>query len=1042
MRTFVDLLAAKASEHPTRRVYAFYEDGEHLSDSLTYGDLHDRARAVGADLQRQGLSGERILLIFPPGLDFAVALMGCMYAGAVPVPAYPPEPHRLAYSLERLQRVVQDAEAGALLTSAAILGLAEGFLSGGELAAGALRDLRWLTLEACAAAPAESWTRPEISADSLAFLQYTSGSTAAPKGVMIRHGGLLANLEMLTEAYGLRRFPPVIACWLPLYHDMGLLGNLLNAVALGGEAHLMPPYAFLKRPRAWLQLITEIRATQTAAPNFAYDLAVRKISDLGGLDLRSLRVCVNGAEPVRAETVRRFTARFASVGLRPDAVAPSYGLAEVGLFASAEPQARRLTTLNVDRQRLAEGRLCPPVEAGQGVELVSAGRPWGGAEITVVDPDSGAARPEGQVGEIWIRGDHVAAGYWRRPELTAARFGATVAGREGASWLRTGDLGALVEGSLYVTGRAKDLIIIRGRNLYPQDIEETVAACRAEHPAIRPGCAAAVSLPVEGEERVVICQEIDGADVDTEALADHVRAAVIQRHEIQPHAVVLLARGSLPKTSSGKVMRHRCRQALLEDRGLDVVARHTLTDAHEGAEGRSAADLRAWLRDEVAPAGRFEREVVEAHPDLLLALEQRGGMALRRPQGAGGLGLPMAEALGVIEHLGAIDVPLAVAAVRHNLSSTTEAEVELMRAAVALGACKRAVQMLAHCGRLAGEAGGWLVDEPRHGHRLGEMVSDLLALEAALPVGIDAPALSPVLRQLATGYAEAAADQISHWLPGVAVSVLREGLLAIGDPREQGEDAALHQLGRWALEAPSVQAVPGAAALAPALAERIQQMIDALKASQPRDRHGAALEAPAGLCVELGEVVWAAVALTALTGHPEAGRPHLKGAAAVWSRRLTRALGGFGEGLSWRRPLSPRLIVTLANTYASALGVLGEGDPAAPRQVIPSQAHGGQIAGQQMPLQERAARPTEADEVDRLIDFIVDWIAQETGAERAVIVARGAAFAHFAELGLDSLSLIQLVGALEVRLGRSIPQTTLLDHDSIADLARALVMQR
>lgn len=625
----VEAIRHFAETQPDRRALTFLADGQDETAALTYGGFDRAVRALAARLQADGLAGERALLVFEPGLDFVVAFVGCLFAGVVPVPAYPPEPHRMAHTLARLEGIVADADPSVVLTSPLIRGFAEGILAKSK--AGALAELTWLTPDQTGDADPDDWQMPSLTADTVAFLQYTSGSTGRPRGVMVTHGGIWANLAMSRAAYGLSS-DSVFVSWLPLYHDMGLVGKLLNPLGLGAESWLMPPGVFLRAPSRWLALVSRVGGTITAAPNFAYDLAVRKTPAAvrDALDLSRLTVMVNGAEPVRRATVRRFEAYFAPAGLRPGVVTPSYGMAEVGLFVSCARAERRGGGLRVDAAALEQHRVQPVDEAAEGVDLVSCGVAWAEGVIEVVDPQTGRRAAPGAVGEIWLAGPHVAAGYWRRPEETGRTFGGRVVGAEGEGpFLRTGDLGFVHDGELYVTGRMKDVIIVRGRNLYPHDVEHTLDGLRARLPELRPGCAAAFPVEVDGRERLVVCQEVDprrAPDHDPRRAAAAMRAAITEAHGVEVYGVVLLAKGSLPKTSSGKVMRFACRAAFtagFADGSMTVLARDLLADAPTApaaAPGRrdpAATRLEAWM------VATLARELGRAPGPL--AAQLRGG---------------------------------------------------------------------------------------------------------------------------------------------------------------------------------------------------------------------------------------------------------------------------------------------------------------------------------------------------------------------------------------------------------------------------------
>ena len=562
--TLIDVLHRRVVERPDRVAYRFLLDGEEEGESFTYAELDRRARALAVWMRETGVvQGERALLLYPPGIEFISAFLGCLYAGVVAVPAYPPRANRPD---ARLQAIAEDAGACVALTTPAIRDRTQALVGKNPL----LARLQWVATEEIEDGLAGRWVRdPGIDGETLAFLQYTSGSTATPKGVAVRHGNLVHNERMIQLAFGGSESTVVVG-WLPLYHDMGLIGNVLQPLWAGATCVLMAPVAFLQQPVRWLKAISRYRATTSGGPNFAYELCVGKIrpEERADLDLSCWKVAYNGAEPVRAETLDRFAEAFGPLGFRREAFYPCYGLAEATLFVAGGQRGTSPPVREVDAASLERGLAKEAAPEAPKRRLVSCGRSWLGQEILVVDPESGRLRVEGEVGEIWIAGPSVAGGYWNRPEETAATFGATLPGLEGETWLRTGDLGFLAGGELFVTGRAKELIIVRGRNLYPQDVERTA---EASHPGLRAGCGAAFSVEVEGEERLVVVQEVEreaekrwaqepGA---LSAAAEAVRRAVAEEHEVAVHAVVLVRTGTVPKTSSGKIRRRSCREDFL-----------------------------------------------------------------------------------------------------------------------------------------------------------------------------------------------------------------------------------------------------------------------------------------------------------------------------------------------------------------------------------------------------------------------------------------------------------------------------------------------
>ncbi len=577
--TLIDLLRLRAASAPERTVYTFLTDGEVEAGHLTHAELDRAARRIAAALRAVAPPGERALLLFPPGLEFIAAFFGCLYAGVVAVPAYPPHPRRES---PRLRAIARDATPRVVLTTASLAAAASGAARTPELA-GAV----WLATDALPESLPE-WDGRGPAPDDLAFLQYTSGSTALPKGVMVTHANLMHNERMIRAAFA-QDESSVVVGWLPLYHDMGLIGNVLQPLFCGGRCVLMAPVAFLQRPRRWLEAVSRYGATTSGGPNFAYDLCVRRVpaEEREGLDLSSWRVAFSGAEPVRAETLERFAAAFAGSGFRRNSFYPCYGLAEATLFVSGGTSGSGFRAAAVDAAALERHEAVPASAASPARDLVACGRAWEGQRIAVVDPATGAELPPGRIGEIWVSGPSVALGYWNRPEQTAQDFGAALAGEvAGPRFLRTGDLGFERGGELFVTGRLKDLVILRGRNHYPQDLELT--AERA-HPGLRSAGAAAFAIDLDGEERLALVCEVErrpGATV--EEIAGAARRAIVEEHEVQVERIVLVRAGTIPKTSSGKIQRHACRAALLGGT-LEVVGESGLARGGEGLESAAEA---------------------------------------------------------------------------------------------------------------------------------------------------------------------------------------------------------------------------------------------------------------------------------------------------------------------------------------------------------------------------------------------------------------------------------------------------------------------
>jgi len=563
--TLVEILQSKTLYQPDKKAFTFLLDGEAEETSITYRELDLQARAIATRLQDLGASGDRALLIYPPGLEFIAAFFGCLYAGVVAVPAYPP---RRNQSLSRLQSIVADAGATIALTTKTVLSNVERQFSQSPT----LQALHWLTTDNIASDLAQAWLQPAISSDTLAFLQYTSGSTGTPKGVMVSHGNLLYNEQMLQTAFE-HTEKTIYVSWLPLFHDMGLIGNMLQSLYLGRPCILMSPVAFLQRPVRWLQAISRYRATTSGGPNFAYELCVSKITNeqRETLDLSSWDIAFNGAEPVRAETLERFATAFEPCGFRREAFYPCYGMAETTLIVSGGIKAALPVIKTVQREALEQHRVVSASQENDGVrKLVGCGQTLLEQQIVIAHPDTLIRCQPHEVGEIWVSGKNVAQGYWNRPEETQATFRAYEAGTGEGPFLRTGDLGFLQDGELFVTGRLKDLIIIRGRNHYPQDIELTV---EHSHPVLQVGCTAAFSVEINGQERLVVACEVERTsrrNLDVDAIGKSISQAVIEQHELEVYAILLLKTGSIPKTSSGKIQRRACRAGFLAG-NLDVV---------------------------------------------------------------------------------------------------------------------------------------------------------------------------------------------------------------------------------------------------------------------------------------------------------------------------------------------------------------------------------------------------------------------------------------------------------------------------------------
>ncbi|MFF7338396.1 amino acid adenylation domain-containing protein [Streptomyces sp. NPDC008163] len=618
------MLSRRAAQQPDSLAVEFTGDE---TRSLTYAELDARARAIAARLQREVVPGERVLLLYPPGLDYVTAFFGCLYANAVAVPAYPPNPLKLDRALPRLSAIVRDARPAVVLTDSLVHGMSDSLFAGAPECA----RMPWLVTDADLTDTAEDWREPEIRPGDIALLQYTSGSTGSPRGVLLAHGNLLHNSQLIHDYFGHSSQSRGVI-WLPPYHDMGLIGGIIQPVFGGFPVTLMSPMDFLKEPVRWLREISRTGATTSGGPNFAYDLCVRKTTaeQRAQLDLSTWRVAFNGAEPIRPGTLDRFAEAFAPAGFLRDAFHPCYGLAEATLIVSG---AGTGAPVHHPNGRTAEA------------ELVGSGTGAPGQRLVVVDRATLTPCAPLAEGEIWLAGPSVAQGYWERPAESASTFAARLAGTGEGPFLRTGDLGFVADnGELVITGRIKDLIVVRGRNHYPQDIEATA---EDSHPALRPGCGAAFAVDLEGEERLVIFHELirDAQDTGHEEILSAVRQAVAAEHGVHVHDVVLLPAGHLPKTSSGKVQRHLCRSQYTESR--------TVLAPVEGAQPREGGTLQgqvteARLRSLLAEACRLpESEIRADRPLLALGLDSLAAVSLQQAvSGEFGVDLSLASVLG------------------------------------------------------------------------------------------------------------------------------------------------------------------------------------------------------------------------------------------------------------------------------------------------------------------------------------------------------------------------------------------------------------
>ncbi len=565
----VDVLHIHASTEPSSIPCVFLDfaaNGAPAERTLTFAELDTRARSAAAVIQQHSNAGDAALLIYPPGLDFMVGFFACLYAGLIAIPAYPPDPFRLERSVPRLRSMIEDADAKLILSETQMTALRPSILKH----APELQGMPWITTDASSATDAAQWKRPNFSANQPAVLQYTSGSTGTPKGVMLSHSNIVEYLAMIC-----RSDPQSVAesqrglMWSPTYHDMGLVqGVLLPVYVRQRPLVVMSPIAFLQRPMRWLEMLTSYRATYSGGPNFAFDLCVDKgkAEDRKALDLSSWEVAFCSAEPVRKKTMDRFVAAFSPHGFNAKAFRPAYGLAEATLVATLAKRSQVPVTRSWLADELERGIALPATESEMGVrDLVGCGTPISGVELRIANPHTRRECPAREVGEIWLAGPGIAKGYWKKPVESEQLLKAQLFGCEGRQFLRTGDLGFVdIDGELFVTGRLKDMLVVRGRNIYPQDVE---SAIEQSEPGLRRGCGAAFPVDAGGSEGIAVAYEVsDPGTVDAEKIFARIRHTVADTFGVQLEAVALLPPHAMFKTSSGKLQRSECGKAFQSGR--------------------------------------------------------------------------------------------------------------------------------------------------------------------------------------------------------------------------------------------------------------------------------------------------------------------------------------------------------------------------------------------------------------------------------------------------------------------------------------------
>lgn len=696
--TFVDLLHYRAIHQPDQIAYCFLLDGEQQEASLSYRDLDRQARAIAAQLQHLGLQGERALLIYPPGLGIIAAFFGCLYAGVVAVPVYPPR-----RNLSSVQAIAADAQASLVLTQ-------QSFLTQTAQLVGIDHWIATEQIVSNISSPLstngqpnswqpDDWQPTNLDPDRLAFLQYTSGSTGQPKGVMVSHANLMHNSALIYAKFGHSPASRGVI-WLPPYHDMGLIGGILQPLYGGFPVTLMAPVAFLQKPMRWLEAISRYGATgavTSGGPNFAYERCIEKITPAqkAKLDLSGWAVAFTGAEPIRAATLSRFAAAFADCGFRSEAFYPCYGLAEATLLVTGGDKISKPPQISVSTRALQQHRVevvsnadATQPEAAQ--RLVSCGQPTADQLVLIVDPETQQPCAPDRIGEIWVAGRSVTRGYWNQPELNAQTFvnfqAESRSERNQRIYLRTGDLGFVYNNQLFVTGRIKDILIIRGRNYYPQDIEHTV---EHSHPALSSGCGAVFISEVNGTEQLIVIQEVNREcwrSVNLEEIVKTIRAAISEEHQLQVHTIRLLKPGTIPKTSSGKIKRYACREKFENGEFASLEQEQTSDQRHianltslnasinnsvklptdsalKPNQSSSKTDyLIAWLRDYATHHinSRLIDERRCISPAIVLDFGNQGLLGMQVLQQYGGLELGHTDMMRVLQQLGAIDPTLAL----------------------------------------------------------------------------------------------------------------------------------------------------------------------------------------------------------------------------------------------------------------------------------------------------------------------------------------------------------------------------------------------
>ncbi len=612
-KTYIEVIKKRVTADPEHVVFRFLDNGIDESEAFSYNQLETRSKALGAAMQQYARKGERVLLLFPAGLKYVASLFACFYSGMIAVPAYPPRRNR---NLNRVLTIIEDSGAHISIISRQVYRDIERNFKDNPL----LRNMLWIVYEEIGDKKASEWKKTEIFADDVALIQYTSGSTGNPKGVMITQLNLFYNSEYIHQTFEFSKETTLGMNWLPIFHDMGLIGGILQAAYLGGLNVGMPPVEFLKNPYKWLKAIEKYKATVGGGPNFSFDYCVQKVSEeeRKNLDLSSMNTFFCGAEPVRKSTMEAFSKAFADNGVTAEQMYPVYGMAETTLIATGGFQKNPPKYLRIKQDKLAENKveIADAYEA-KAIELVGCGHTWLETEIAIVNPKTFSRLNEDKVGEIWISGPTVAKGYWNKPEETKRTFEAYIDDTKEGPFLRSGDLGFLHQNELYITGRLKDLIIIRGVNHYPSDIEFTV---ENSNPVLRPNAGAAFSILKNGEEKLIIVHELERAalrNTNHQQIINDIRYAISDEHELETQAIILIQTGSIPITSSGKIQHRQTRYDYLNNK-LNVIAlwkkteETTKTDMPKKETGiPTEENITEWLVQWIMHNQHFRRNEID-----------------------------------------------------------------------------------------------------------------------------------------------------------------------------------------------------------------------------------------------------------------------------------------------------------------------------------------------------------------------------------------------------------------------------------------------